>query len=100
PEFTVDFGAEVLDAVFYLGSIGSILTFPVDTTVTQLSGDNGFTVTNNVVQGVAKNRTATTPSDSNGSIRLRRSTPFRSITFNLKPNAPIEKDGVMLQIGS
>ncbi|WP_406424286.1 hypothetical protein OH809_02970 [Streptomyces sp. NBC_00873] len=100
PEFTVDLGAEVQDVVFYLGSFGSILTFPTDTIVTQLSGDDGFTVTNNVVMGVAKNRTDTAPDDSNGSIRVRRPKPFQSITFNLKPNAPIEKDGVMLQIGS
>ncbi|MGX1854787.1 hypothetical protein OIU91_18085 [Streptomyces sp. NBC_01456] len=101
PEFTVDFGAEVHDAVFYLGSLGSILTLPVDTVATKLSGDQGFTIeNNNVVLGVAKNATDTTPADSNGSIRISRPQPFRSITFNLKPNAAIERDGVMLQIGS
>ncbi|MFD9211256.1 hypothetical protein ACFVZM_33860 [Streptomyces sioyaensis] len=100
PEFTVDFGAEVHDAVFYLGSLGSILTFPVGTVATKLSGDQDFTIEHdNVVVGVAKNATATTPSDSNGSVRISRPAPFRSITFNLKPNAAIEKDGVMLQIG-
>ncbi|MFD5413769.1 hypothetical protein [Streptomyces nojiriensis] len=100
PGFTVDLGAEVQEVVFYLGSFGSVLTFPADTTVIQLSGDDGFTVEGSVVTGEAKNGTDTTPDDSNGSIRLRKSAPFRSITFNLKPNAAIERDGVMLQIGS
>lgn len=42
-EFTVDFGGAVVqDPVFHLGSLGSILTFtfPVDTLVTRLSGDD------------------------------------------------------------
>ncbi|MFH9064400.1 hypothetical protein ACH4GM_24725 [Streptomyces coeruleorubidus] len=100
-QFTVDFGAPVQDAVFHIGSLASIMTFE-DATVTRLSGDQNFKVEQNgnayEVKGLPKDGE---PTDSNGTIRISKPAPFKSVTFKLRLNfsSPGGEEGVYLQIG-
>lgn len=95
-EFTIDFGVEVQDVIFHLGSLGSTMTFDPGTTVTKVTGDDGFDAPGrNVVTGLARNGT---PSDSNGTVCVSRPRPFKSIKFRLRYGGE-RADGVYLQIG-
>ncbi|WP_327729192.1 hypothetical protein OG250_24685 [Streptomyces sp. NBC_00487] len=101
--FKVKFEADMKNLVFHLGSLASTLEFtnlPAGTTVTELSGDDDFEVVGgNKVEGQYHPFSGGV-SDSNGTVRLSGSRPFRSIAFTLKPNPPVSgHDGVHLQIG-
>ncbi|MCX4907577.1 hypothetical protein [Streptomyces sp. NBC_00878] len=96
-EFKIDFGAKVQDAILHLGSLASTMTFEAGTTITRISGDADFKVPqNNTVTGKFKEGP---PTDSNGTIHISKSEPFRSITFKLKLNYDGTEEGVYLQFG-
>ncbi|MFF8397256.1 hypothetical protein [Streptomyces sp. NPDC016172] len=101
-EFEVKFGVPLKDPVFYLGSLGSTVTFPQGTQVTRVSGDTEFKVVDgNKVRGKPfqppPGTTALT--DSNGIVSLKGN--FTSVKFTLTPNpdSTISREGVFLQIG-
>ncbi|MDQ0710766.1 hypothetical protein QFZ55_000218 [Streptomyces luteogriseus] len=100
-EFTIDLGTEVREVFLHLGSLASTVTFfEPGTTVTEVSGDEHFEVRQlNVVQG--QENTAGRPTDSNGTVRVTKSEPFRELKFKLKKRyaAELPDDGVYLQIG-
>lgn len=91
--FTLAFGSPVQDPVLLLASFGSIMTFAPGTVVRRLSGDAGFTVTGNLVTGVAGQ------TDSNGTVRLTG--VFTTIGFTVTTNLPDTAipDGIFLQVG-
>ncbi|HET6358449.1 hypothetical protein, partial [Streptomyces sp.] len=95
-EFKIELGVEVREVVLHLGSLASTLTFiEPGTTVTKVSGDEHFEVLPpNVVQG--QENTAGRPTDSNGTVRVTKSEPFRELKFKLKKNyaAELPDDGV------
>ncbi|MEU4469423.1 hypothetical protein AB0G20_37995 [Streptomyces sp. NPDC024017] len=101
-EFTIDLGGEVEEFVLHVGSLASILTF-IDpgTTVTKVSGDVEFEVLpgRDGVKGALKGDAR--PTDSNGTVRVRKSRAFSSIKFKLQKNyiEPSPDDGVYLQFG-
>ncbi len=104
--FAVAFAVPVTDPVFYLGSLGSVLTLPAGTQVTRLGGDNGFTVDGNVIRGAAQGTAGPDgtprPNDSNGTAQLIGT--FTTIRFSLTPNYDDNggtiPDGVFLQLGA
>jgi hypothetical protein len=69
------------------------MTFAPGTVVRRLSGDAGFTVTGNLVTGVAGQ------TDSNGTVRLTG--VFTTIGFTVTTNLPDTAipDGIFLQVG-
>ncbi|OEJ56711.1 hypothetical protein BGM19_00185 [Streptomyces agglomeratus] len=100
-EFEVRFGVSVKDPYFYLGSLGSTVTFPPGTRVSRVSGDTEFKVNSNKVMGkpFQPPSGSTALTDSNGVVRLIGD--FTSIKFALTPNpgSTVPREGVFLQIG-
>jgi hypothetical protein len=92
--FKLAFDSPMDDVVFQLGSLGSFMTFPVGTTITRVSGDEGFSLRGNEVVG-----TPAGAGDANGTIRLTGR--FDTISFDLRPNfvGGSGTDGVFLQVG-
>jgi hypothetical protein len=99
-EFIVQFETEVQDIIFDLSSLGSIMTFPEPgTTVTKVSGDERLTLQGaTVVTGQQFNGP---PSDGNGTLRVSKSAPFKTVKFKVKTAADSVSpdDGIHLQIG-
>jgi hypothetical protein len=86
--YTMTFGRTVRDPILHLFSLGSVLTFPPGTQIVKRSGQPGFTVSQNVVQGG-------TP-DVNGTIQLAGD--FDRLVFSaLWPGG--QPDGIDFQVG-
>jgi len=102
--FTLTFTAPIQNPILMLGSLGSTMTFPPGTSLTRISGDNGFhtlgpTVTGTAANAVTRPDGTLGPTDSNGTVRLNAT--LTAITFTLVPTftGGSGTDGVYLQLG-
>ena len=90
--YTLEFGSAVTDPILHLGSLGSTLHFATGTQITEISGDEEFSVLGSDVVGKLQGPT----DDANGTVRL--SGTFFSITFST--TCLVETDGIFLQVGA
>jgi hypothetical protein len=94
--YTLSLGAARTNPVLHLASLGTTLQFPAGTSITRLSGEDGFVVSGSRVIGAgdpAVDQYGLT--DSNGSVRLEGT--FTSISFTATTTYNL--DGVLVQVG-
>ena len=94
--YTLSLGAARTNPLLDLASLGTTLEFPAGTSITRLSGDDGFAVSGSTVIGAGD--ASVDPyglNDSNGSVRLDGT--FSSISFTATTAYAL--DGVYIQAG-
>ena len=77
------------DPIVHISTLGSLLTFPAGTVITKRSGEAGFTVSGNTVQGAVP--------DVAGTIQL--SGDFDAISFSALWTLSGQPDGIDFQVG-
>lgn len=87
---TITFSEAILNPIFHISDLGSVLTFLGGPAVTKLSGDSNFIVSGSQISGGVGNN------DSDGTVQLFGS--FTSISFNGSLTSPA--DGIHFQVGA
>ena len=94
--YTLSLGAARTNPVLHFASLGTTLEFPAGTSITRLSGDDGFAVSDNSVIGAGDPPLDQYGlNDSNGSVRLEGT--FTSISFTATTAYAL--DGILIQVG-
>ena len=88
------FGAPTRDPVLHVANLASTLAFPEGTGITELSGQDSFTVSGSSAVGALAGS-----SDASGTVRLDG--VFESVSFAATPvYTPPNEDGIYLQVGA
>ena len=95
--YTLSFGAPTANPMLHLGSLGTRLEFPAATSITRVSGNDGFAVSGSTITGAGDTTVdAYGLNDSNGTVRLNGT--FESLSFTATTAYAL--DGVLLQVGA